>query len=595
MPAAWYVLIFALVFLPASPFATTFPVTKTADTDDGVCGPDCSLREAIAVANTNPGPDDVPVPAGTYLLTLGQLVVSDDVSIAGAGQTDTIIDGNATDRVFEIDTSGLVEISGVAIQGGYKPPDLPYFPFISFECGAGIEHLSGTLTVANSLVSGNYAPGCGGGISSRGDVITLTDSTVSGNTARGIGGGLFQSGGLLIANNSTVSGNSGDYGGGVSAGRYAEVRLTNSTVSGNFAYFGGGVGTWRYAIGLTLTNSTVSDNTALYGGGGIFNGKETVSTITNSTISGNSSGYQAGGIDNVGELTLTNSTISGNSAEAWGGGIENVGHGVLTLRNSTVSGNTAGYSGGGVHNYIFGPYYDDGVIIVDHSIVAGNDAGDPSNANCGPNLPNSLGYNLTDDDSCSFTEPGDRVVADAGLGPLADNGGLTETHELLPGSPAIDAGGPDCPPSGTDQRGVARPQGAACDIGAFELEAEAIPVEIDIRPGSDSNPIQPSGRGKLPVAILGLDAFDVLDVDVTTLAFGPYAAASAHDLTKPGVFEDHLRDVNDDGSTDLVSHYRIQNTGIDAYDAKACLTGETLDGEPFEGCDAVRTVPGREE
>ena len=80
-----YALILALVFLPASPFATTFPVTKTADTNDGSCDPDCSLREAIDAANTNPGTDDVPVPAGTYLLTLGQLAVSDDVSIAGAG------------------------------------------------------------------------------------------------------------------------------------------------------------------------------------------------------------------------------------------------------------------------------------------------------------------------------------------------------------------------------------------------------------------------------------------------------------------------------------------------------------------------------
>ena len=118
MTAIRYALIFALVFLPASPFATTFPVTKTEDTNDGTCDPDCSLREAIDAANTNPGADDVPVPAGTYLLTLGQLVVSDDVDIAGAGQTNTIIDGNATGRVFEIQASTTVDISGVTIQNG---------------------------------------------------------------------------------------------------------------------------------------------------------------------------------------------------------------------------------------------------------------------------------------------------------------------------------------------------------------------------------------------------------------------------------------------------------------------------------------------
>jgi hypothetical protein len=120
-----------------------------------------------------------------------------------------------------------------------------------------------------------------------------------------------------------------------------------------------------------------------------------------------------------------------------------------------------------------------------------------------------------------------------------------------------------------------------------------IPVEIDIRPGSDTARIRRrSSRGKLPVAILGSVTFDVWAVDVTTLAFGPDAAAPAHDLTERGTFEDHLRDVNGDGFTDLVSHYRTQETDISPDDAEACITGETLDGTPFEGCDVIRVVPG---
>jgi CSLREA domain-containing protein len=396
MTALRYTLILVLIFLPASPFATTFPVTKTADTN-GSCTPgNCSLREAINGANANPGADDVPVPAGTYLLTLGQLVVSDDVDIAGVGQTSTIIDGNNTDRVFEIQ-SGLVEISGVTIQNGYV-----------FAYGGGIRSY-GSLSLIDSTVTGNtamtagYNWGRGGGISDRNGDLTLTRSTVSGNTADREGGGIFSFTGTLALTDSTVSGNTTETGGGGIATYSYNASLTNSTVSGNTADGrGGGImssGTLTLAsstvsgndaaVGggidnrrtLTLTNSTVSENRALTGsGGGILNHGSGAdgwphpsyhATLINSTVSGNTSDFSGGGIHTSSYLTVTNSTVSGNSTRKGGGifssGLNNVN---MTLTNSTISGNYASETGGGIHN--------DGLnswTYITNSTVSGNNAG----------------------------------------------------------------------------------------------------------------------------------------------------------------------------------------------------------------------------
>jgi hypothetical protein len=108
--------------------------------------------------------------------------------------------------------------------------------------------------------------------------------------------------------------------------------------------------------------------------------------------------------------------------------------------------------------------------------------------------------------------------------------------------------------------------------------------DLDIKPGSDPNSIDPFSRGVIPVAILTTEDFDALTVDADSVLFGPNEAEKAHKRA-------HVEDVDDDGDLDLVLHFRTQDTGIAPGDTEACVTGQTYDGVPIEGCDSVRTVP----
>ena len=122
----------------------------------------------------------------------------------------------------------------------------------------------------------------------------------------------------------------------------------------------------------------------------------------------------------------------------------------------------------------------------------------------------------------------------------------------------------------------------AGNLSGVEFE-ETPEVEIDIKPGSDPNAINPAARGSIPVAILTTGTFDALTVSPSTVQFGPAGASIAH---RSG----HLKDVDKDGDLDLVLHFRTQESGIQCGDTEAFLTGETFDGQPIQGSDSIVTV-----
>src|SRR5216683_2951586 len=257
--------------------------------------------------------------------------------------------------------------------------------------------------------------------------VTLGQLAVTGGNAS-LGGGIANNGGALQLSLATVAGNKASLAGGGIVDFFGTVSISQSTIAGNAA---------------TGRNSE--------GGGGIANGDGTL-TVDKSTISGNSTSSGTGGsaIFNILTTSVSNSTISGNM----GPGHSVLNSDTLTLSYVTIAANSAGIS-------------NSGSVTATGTIIANNNPG----TNCFGNRFNEpSGFNLDSGTSCRLSQATDLTGTDPLLAPLASNGGPTQTQALEAGSLAIDHGGSSangCPP--TDQRGVTRPQGPACDIGAFEF------------------------------------------------------------------------------------------------------------------------------
>jgi predicted outer membrane repeat protein len=405
--------------LPACAAAIT--VNTTADNPptpgecEGVPG-DCSLRQAMDLADSVLGPDAITLPAGHYALTIkgaeedegntGDLDVpaGTQISIEGAGARTTVIDAAGLgDRVF--DAPAALYLRNLTVANGESDD----------QNGGGIRS-EGLLSLGSVTVRGNVATksGYGGGVYADGAVVMINGSLLTENRNSGDGGGIFTSGG-----------------------------------------------------DVTITNSTIADNvvdTSLY--------------------------------------------PDEESWGAYGGGME-VSNGILRMQNVTVAGNSIrdGNGGGGGEGTGLAIYPDKGEVL--NTIVYGNTGLEVEFlAQCGPlgtEEPNSsAGHNLEQQpppgEQRCFDTASD-LIADPLLGPLANNGGETDTIALPAGSPAIDGGDAgNCP--ATDQRGLPRPQGGGCDIGAFEAEPTppAPPAAQPI-----SAPAKPTikRRGKVKVKAVG--------------------------------------------------------------------------------------------
>jgi predicted outer membrane repeat protein len=257
---------------------------------------------------------------------------------------------------------------------------------------------------------------------------------------------------ITVANGRSLSGS-----GGITNNGGLSVR--NCNFLNNVSEAGGGIA--NFSGTLTISDSTFSDNSAQVGGGGVYSATTKTVKITGSTFLHNSStGGGALRLARNGEASVSNSTFSSNTATGTGGAIQN--GTTLTLTNTTITGNSgASGNGGGVITE------DSATLNVGNTIIANNSGGDCKNNG----TIHATAVNLVKDGSCAIQGA---LSGDPSLGPLADNGGPTQTHALLAGSLAIDAGNDTIcaadPVNHRDQRREIRPSGSHCDLGAFELQ-----------------------------------------------------------------------------------------------------------------------------
>jgi filamentous hemagglutinin family protein len=403
---------------------------------------------------------------------------------------------------------------------------------------------AGNVTLNNLTVRNGNITGDGAGINITGNNITvnLNNATISNNKttdANSHAGGINNIGNRLNIQNSIITGNSTDgYGGGIYN---------------------------RFSATLNIANSTISGNTSVKNGGGIDNWSESTATINNSTISGNTSGASGGGVYNINDSTLniSNSTISGNQAD-FGGGIGNSNNSTLNITHATISNNSANL-GGGIGN-------NNANVNLRNSIIANSINGGDVNAS---NI-NATGQNLVEDGTLT----GANILnVDPLLSPLGNYGGLTQTHALLPGSPAINSGD-NTSATGltTDQRGVTRIIGTTVDLGAFE--ASSLTVKPVSGNGQSTN-INTAFPSPLQVQIVdeagkALSNFPINFIIQSTGASGTFTSANTLQTDLNGNALVNLTANNQEGQFSVLANIPSFDGIINVIPATFSLTNTKL-------------------
>ncbi len=506
--------------LQAAPNAIWYVNTFTGNNgfDCTTSGTACQTITA-AVDKAGNG-DTIQIATGTY--SENNIWITETLTLNGAGVGNTIVDGGGNGRIFRI--SNETTLSGMTIQNG-------------------------------NIITVGAIFDMGGGAIQTNNMLTIQNSRIISNGTVGSGGGIFNSGTLILDNTDVLSNSSGLSGGGIYNSFLGSITITNSVVGWNTSNSnpaGGGIYTTRP---LYLTDVTLRDNRAPAGsGGGLYLGDSGVAydvILTNVTFMGNQANNGAALSAQRGTITMRSGTVSGNVASSNRGGIHLTGVDTsLNLINSTVVNNrrtgttSAGYNG---------VYAVSGATAtVSNSIIANNAE---NNCNSDPNFV-SGGYNLADDDSCPFGEAGDQQNVNPLLGSLADNGGATLTHALLPNSPAIDAGtNVNCPAS--DQRGITRPFDgdnsgtATCDIGAYEAQNQLVIADVSLTEGNSGTTtavftvtLSPTSTQTVNVnyATVNGTASNASDFDPATgtLTFNPNETTQFVNVTVNGDMDDEL-------------------------------------------------------